>query len=78
MIHCSIGVRNRAHETGKYNIKLSGAIPKSENPAVARIYEDLSDAVFHPPADPPPSEMSLKYHNRNIFRDGKHKPQAQP
>ena len=60
-------------ENGEYNIKLSSTIRKSKNTAVVKIRNDLSEAVFHPPADHPPSEKSLKFHNSNIFIDGKDK-----
>ena len=60
-------------ERGKYSVRLSSALMKSDNPAVVRIREDLSHAVFHPPVEHPPSESSLTYHNRYVFKDGKGK-----
>ena len=53
-------------ERGKYSVRLSSALMKSDNPAVVRIREDLSRVTSHPP-----SESSLTYHNRYVFKDGK-------
>ena len=59
------------YESGKYFLKVSEQIKESTNPAVVKIYKELSTSMFHPPIEHPPSEESLRYHNSYVFLDNK-------